>query len=217
MHFPLFFDIRGKKCVVIGGGDVALRKVRRLLDAGAEVTVISPECSSGMEELAGQNKIRIQKRTYEPGDIEDALIVLAATPDGDLNARISRDAKRKGIWINAADNAGHSDFILPSSFRRGDFVVAVSTSGMSPALARKMRIRLEREIGEEYAALTSMVADVRQELKRKSLKISGEAWQQSLDIDHLLKLLRRGKRRQAKQILVSELKKHVLIRHGEKG
>jgi len=204
-YYPIFLDIKEKRCVVIGGGIVALRKVNMLLDHEAQVEVISPQLCPELSELAANGMVKAVLREYEPGDLQGAFVVVAATDDSQINEQVAREAMQQGILINVADIPELSNFIVPSYLRRGDVTVAVSTGGKSPALARKIRLELERGFGEEYALLATLIDEVRSELKHQKITILGDVWQQALDLDILLELLRSGQRDEAKKRLSDTL------------
>ena len=206
-YYPIFLDIKEKRCVVIGGGIVALRKVNMLLDHEAQVEVISPQLCPELSELAANGMVKAVLREYEPGDLQGAFVVVAATDDSQINEQVAREAMQQGILINVADIPELSNFIVPSYLRRGDVTVAVSTGGKSPALARKIRLELERGFGEEYALLATLIDEVRSELKQQKITILGDVWQQALDLDILLELLRSGQRGEAKKRLWDTLRK----------
>ncbi len=206
-YYPLFLNISGKRCVVVGGGQVALRKVRTLLEHGACVDVISPDLCSELSQLAKRGEINILRRSYRPGDLQDALMAIAATDDSETNQQVVREAQRKAVLVNVVDDAENSDFIAPSYVRRGDVTIAISTAGRSPALARKIRTRLEKDFGNEYASLALLLNEVRVEIKQQRIKVSGDAWQEALDLDLLSDLLKRGDSEKAKDMLLSNLKK----------
>ncbi len=206
VYYPIFLNIQDKKCVVVGGGNVALRKVKMLLIHGPRITVVSPEPSPGMVTLSEKRAIRLIQRDYRTGDLRDSTLAIAATDVGKTNRRVAQEAKKRGILVNVADDPGSSDFIIPSSFRRGALTVAVSTSGMSPAFAKKIRRRLERGLGAEYASLLSLIGEVRSALRKKGSAIHGETWQKALDLDSLLRLIRRGQGKKAKASLVRKLR-----------
>jgi precorrin-2 dehydrogenase/sirohydrochlorin ferrochelatase len=203
--YPIFLKIRGKRCVVVGGGQVARRKVRVLLEHGASVEVISPDPCPELIELEGRGEIGILKRQYQPGDLNKAPIAIAATDSSDINQQVIKEAQDKAVLVNAADDLENSDFILPSYLRRGDITIAVSTAGRSPALARKIRSRLEKEFGDEYASLVRLIGEVRAEVRRQKVKVSGEDWQEALDLDLILGLLRRGEAEKARAVLLDKL------------
>jgi len=123
-----------------------------------------------------------------------------------INRKVAEEAKKNGILVNVVDDSEPSDFIIPSSFRRGDLSVAVSTSGRSPAFAKKIRAKLEKNIGIEYACLLSLIAEIRSEMKKKGLRVSAKAWQESLDLDSLILFLKAGRHEEAKATLLGKLK-----------
>ena len=204
-YYPIFLNIHDKKCLVVGGGNVALRKVQTLLEHGADVEIASPDLCPELEQLAKEANFQTIKRDYEPADLKNAFIVIAATDDASTNAKIAAGARRSGILVNAVDDPNNSDFIAPSYFRRGDIIVAVSTSGRSPALARKIRGELETSFQAEYAKLAVVADEVRSELKQQGIAVSNEAWQKVLDMNSLIELLKQGKSQQAKEIMLSKL------------
>ena len=206
-YYPMFLDISGKRCVVVGGGQVALRKVNMLLEHGADVEVISLDFCSELSDLADSGEIRILHRNYQAGDLKDALIVIASTSDENTNMEIARDARSNVSLVNVVDDPEKSDFIVPSYLRRGDVTIAISTSGRSPALARKIRTKLEKEFGDEYASLALVIDKVRTELRQQGIKVDGDIWQEALDLDLAIDLLKKGDDRKIETILFSNLKR----------
>ena len=163
-YFPVFLDLKEKRCLVVGGGPVAERKVKNLLKAGARVKVISPELTGPLSRLKEERKISHLSRSYRKGDLRGALLVIAATDDRAVNERIFREATANRIPVNVVDDPAHSSFIVPSIVQKKDLLVAVSTSGRSPALARLLRQKLEKEIGPEYLRLLKLMANVRKKV-----------------------------------------------------
>ena len=159
---------------------MALRKVRMLLDSGAEVTLISPVLRPGITRLFEKGAIHLIRRNYKTEDIEGSTLVIAAANATKINQKVAADAREAKIPVNAVDDPHHSDFIIPSYFRQGDLTVAVSTGGVSPALARKIRTKLEKDLGEEYALLVSLVGEVRSTIKEKKIIVDAEAWKFSV-------------------------------------
>lgn len=204
-YYPAFLDLHSKKCTVVGGGEVALRKVKMLLDCGADVTVISPTFHPRLRELADTKAVHPIERSYRNGDLKGAAIVIAATDSMRTNRKVAEDALKKKALVNVVDDPAPSDFILPSFFRKGGLTVAVSTGGASPALARKIRTNLERTLGEEYATLLSLIGEVRSALKEKGLKADAETWQEALDLDRLIPLVQSGNLKKVKTILLNRL------------
>lgn len=206
-YYPVFLNIRGKRCVVVGGGKVALRRVKVLLEHGADVEVVSPSLCPELGQLAKAQTITVLLKEYEPKDIEGAFIAIAATAESDTNQKVADEARRQKILVNVATSPEQSDFILPSYLRRGNLTIAVSTAHRSPALARKIRTRLEQDFGEEYASLADLIEEVRSELKKRAVVVSGNDWQRALDLDLLLELLRNGQRDKAKATLMVNLER----------
>lgn len=163
-YYPIQLDVRGRRCLVVGGGGVGTRKVETLLACGARVTVVSPEVTDGLRRLSAGGAIRLWERAYAASDLEGVFLVIGATDDEELNRRISSDAAALNILCNIADRPEKCNFILPAIVRRGDLVLTVSTSGRSPALAKKLRRELERQFGEEYAMLLKLMGAIRKRL-----------------------------------------------------
>ena len=205
--YPIFLNISRKQCVVIGGGKVALRKVITLYEHGADITTISPTPCPELVELAEKGQITILRRNYQAGDLKKAFIAIAATDDSAINKQIVAEAKSESVLVNVVDNSESSDFIVPSYMRKGDISIAVSTSGVSPALARRIRVKLEKELGNEYALLSKLVGEVRAELKEQKVKITGSDWQEALDLDAIIRLLKRGDNKKARAILLKNLRR----------
>lgn len=160
-YYPLFLDIAGRRCVVVGGGSVAERKVERLLACGARVEVVGRCLTTALAEMKEEGKILHRDAEYDEAHLRDAFLVIGATDDGEVNGRIARDARTKGIPVNIVDDPALCDFILPSIVERGDLAIAVSTGGRSPALAKKIRREMEERYGPEYAALLTILGELR--------------------------------------------------------
>jgi precorrin-2 dehydrogenase / sirohydrochlorin ferrochelatase len=155
----LFLDLDGKRCVVVGGGGVANRKARKLLQARAEVVVVSPEVEPELESMAAE----VYKRPYSEGDLEGAFLAFATTDRREVNAAVAREGRERGVPVNVADRPTEGDFALPSTLRRGRLQVAVSTGGASPTLARRIRLELEESFGPEWAGIIEELSRARRE------------------------------------------------------
>ncbi len=162
MYYPIFLDLTGRPCVVIGGGSVAERKVRGLLECGARVRVVSPELTEALRGLVEDARIGCVARGYERGDLEGCFLVIAASDDPAVNEGVWEEASGLGILVNVADLPERCNFILPSVLRRGGLALAVGTGGASPALARKLRTDLEARFGPEYAGLVRVMELLRE-------------------------------------------------------
>lgn len=205
LYYPVSLDIEGKRCIVIGGGEVAFRKVRTLLEYGADVEIISPELSRELVEMGNKGLARITHRGYKTGDLQKALLVIVATDNSAVNQQVGKEAWDRGILVNMPDDPASSDFIVPSHLRRGDMTIAVSTGGRSPALARNIRKRIEQEFGDHYEEIVRLVGEVRIEAQQKKIEISSARWQEALDIDLLVDLVKKGATAEAKEVLRARL------------
>lgn len=169
-YYPVFLNLRGRRCVVIGGGKVAERKVRALLRAQADVRVVSPELTARLAQLAAVGAIQVLRRPYRKGDLMARarriapLLVFAATNDPAVQQAVWKEAEAIGALVNIADDRERSTFLVPASFARGDLQVAISTSGASPALARSLRRQLQAMLGREYEAHLGFLRAARAEV-----------------------------------------------------
>ncbi|WP_165874076.1 precorrin-2 dehydrogenase/sirohydrochlorin ferrochelatase family protein [Rubrobacter taiwanensis] len=167
--YPLFMDLEGRRCVVVGGGKVALRKARRLAESGARVVVVAPEV---LPELAGLAH-EVVERPYRRGDLDGASLVFAATNKRAVNAAVAEEARDRRIPANVADAPGEGDFAVPSVLRRGALQVAISTGGASPALARRVRRELEERFGPEWTGLVGELSEARKSGRRAESELEG--------------------------------------------
>jgi siroheme synthase-like protein len=180
--YPIFLDTTGRRVIVIGGGNVGAEKVRGLLNGEADITVVSPELIEELREHRDAGRIRHIAREYRETDLDDGYdLVMIATDDGAINAEAAAAARRRRIWVNAADDPKNCDFILPSVVRRGKITLAASTSGSSPALARRLREELDAYLTEDMPALADLLAEVRQELRKRGIKVESDRWQEAID------------------------------------
>ncbi len=160
-HYPVNLNIKGRKCLVVGGGRVGARKAKALARCGALVTIVSPEFS---DRLDNQNNITLKKKPYDVSDLDNMFLVFGATDNQDINRQVWQDAQQKNILCSIADFPEGSSFILPAVVRRGDLVITVSTSGNSPAFAKKLKKDLENAFGEEYAEFLYLMGRIRKRL-----------------------------------------------------
>jgi siroheme synthase-like protein len=203
-YFPIVLEMTGRRCLVIGGGVVAERKIAGLLGVGAAVTVISPKVTEAISHWSKNNSIQLEGRCYRIGDLAGYQLVFVATDDADVNDRVYQESKSCGVWVNAADDPDFCDFILPAVIRRGDLTVAVSTGGASPAATRAIREELDGYFTAEYAHLVQVAAEVRQELREKSFSVGAGAWNDALK-GEFRRLIRAGRPEQAKEFLLTTL------------
>ena len=153
--------LTGRRCVVVGGGDIGLEKVEGLLACDGQVVLIAPEAHPELERLAGEGSIEWIRREYETGDLEATFIAIAATSDTDVNIRVYDDAERRAMLVNVVDVPPLCNFILPAIVRTGPLAIAISTAGASPALAKRIKRQIADEFGEPYARLAVLLNEVR--------------------------------------------------------
>jgi len=163
-YFPVFLDLKQKPCVVIGGGQVAERKVCALVKAGARVTVVSPQVTEGLRRMEEKGKIAIRQGPFRAMDLKTAYLAIAATNHRATNEQIFQKASDLRIPVNVVDDPKHCSFIVPSVISRGDILLAISTGGQSPALAKALRKKLQKEIGPEYTVLLKILGAVRKKI-----------------------------------------------------
>jgi len=165
--FPVFLNLDGQRCVVVGAGDVAARRVRQLLKSNADVLVIAPEAGAEITNLRRQNKIEFHRKAFSSADISDCALVIAATDSEGINKQVSSIAKQKNMPVNVVDNPGLCSFIMPSVIDREPLQIAVSTGGASPVLARLLRAKLETLIPASYGKLAKAVGEFRARVREK--------------------------------------------------
>ena len=163
-YYPVNLDVFGRKCLVVGAGAVASRKIATLLECGAKVTVVSLGSCPAVDEMAGKGEIVLFRRAYEHDDLSGAFLVVCATDNEDTNRRVAADAEEAGVLHNIADRPELCSFVLPALVRRKDLVIAVSTAGKSPAFAKRMRKELEEKFGAEYGDFLDLMGAVRKVL-----------------------------------------------------
>ena len=203
-YYPIFLDLRGRRCIIIGGGAVAQRKIEGLLAAGAEITVVSPELSEGLRLSVAQRSIKHVPRKYETGDLAGYALAYVATDDRATAAAVFSEARAAGIWVNCADVPSCCDFILPAVIRRGELAVAISSGGASPAATRAIREELESYLTEDFAQLVQTASEVRAALRQRLIHARAASWNEALKGEFRV-LLRQGKAAEAKQLLLTQL------------
>lgn len=160
-YYPVNLVLENKKCVVIGAGIIAERKIKRLLECGARVLVVSPETTAGIKRLSATGKIILKNRKARINDLNKAYLVIAASSDREFNAAVSAYCHQQGILVNIVDSPRECNFILPSLVRRGALTISISTNGISPALSKKIRQDLESKFGSEYTKLLNLLKKIR--------------------------------------------------------
>ncbi len=201
-YYPIFLDIKNKPCIVIGGGQVAERKVLSLLDAGAKVCVISPEITPTIKKLFQKKKAKLIQRHYKSGDLKNSFLAYSATNNNAVNRKVFNEAKKQGILLNIVDVPELCNFIVPSVVERGDLLVAISTSGNTPAMAKKIRQKLEKEFGREYAIFLKIMGFIRNSLLKKGMESDkNRRIFEGLVDSRLIALIRQKKKREINSLL----------------
>ena len=198
--YPVNLLVQGRRCVVVGAGRIAARKIEALLDAGADVRVIAPEAGDEVREWHEAGRLIWHPRPFVPEDLDDAWLATAATSDPDVNRAVFAAGEARRIWVNAADDPRHCSFTLMSLVRRGDLVVTVGTGGRSPALATYLRNHVRSEMGPEYGVLLDLLSQAREEMRAGGRSSEDADWQRALD-SGMLDLIRSGKVAEAKELL----------------
>lgn len=196
-QYPVNLILQGQRCLVVGGGNVALGKIEGLLAAGALVSVVAIEVIPGVRDLEG---LSLEERPYRPGEVAGYRLVVTATDDPDVNRQVYLDGEEAGVWVNSADNPENCAFTLPAVVRRGPIMVTVSTGGHSPALSAWLRGRLDDELGPEYLTLLDLLAERREQLRAEGVATEGLSWQKALD-SGMLELVRTGRFAEARERL----------------
>ncbi len=193
VKYPVSLDLRDRPCVVVGGCGMAEEKAKGLLAAGARVTVVSPELTPGLADLAVEGRVDVIARRYRRGDLRKAFLVVVVERDPAVAEAVWQETRERNVLVNTMDDAPHCDFIAPAVLRRGDLAVAITTDGKAPALAARLRQRLDLELGDEHARFLELAGSVRAPLARlrPDLDQRRDLWYRLLDTD-VLHLLRRG-------------------------
>jgi siroheme synthase-like protein len=215
-YYPAYLNLTGRRCVVIGAGEIAERKITQLIASDADVMLVSPTATPAIESLAAEGQVRWLQRAYAPGDLAGATLAIAATDDESVNRQVHAEARREKTLLNVVDVTPLCDFIAPSIIERGPVTVAISTSGTSPALARKLRELMNGDQNPAHADdgaycrclgwadAADVVGEVRKDLRSRGAIASPDAWQAGLT-EELLELVETGKTDEAKERLLNHL------------
>ena len=209
-YYPIIMDLKDKKVIVVGGGNVARRKVTTLLDCGADVHIISKDLCPLLKAYEKEGKVTVLGIGLKGYELDGAHMVIAATDDPVENSRIGRIAKERGILVNVVDQPADCNFIVPSIVRRGDLIIAVSTSGKSPALAGKLRKELESRYGREYEAYLNLMGELRGQIiaKGDSSDENREIFSRLVD-SPLFELVRAGEWEKIPELVSGILKREI--------
>ncbi|MBI4200468.1 MAG: bifunctional precorrin-2 dehydrogenase/sirohydrochlorin ferrochelatase [Chloroflexi bacterium] len=203
-YYPVFLDVRGRRCAVVGGGREAERKTRGLLECGAQVTVVAPLLTPALGGLAQEGRIDWKARGYQPGDLAGFFLAIAESDDPKVYRQVALEAERTGVLLNVIDMPHLCTFVAPAVVRRGEVAFAISTAGLSPALSRRLKEEVARSPVLRWADLAEMLAEVRLVLRKKRVRPHPDRWQECMD-EELLTLFHSGRREDAKQRLLAML------------
>jgi siroheme synthase-like protein len=203
--YPVLLRLAGRRCVVVGGGAVATRKIGTLVRSGADVLVVAPEVAPEIEELAAKDGVRVERRPFEPADLNGALLAFAATDRREVNQAVVDAAVPRGVLVNIADDPTASDFNNPGIVRRRDITLAVSTGGRSPAFARFLREQLQEWLSDTRCTLLDLVAEVRRDLRKAGTSPDPATWKRALDDERVVRAVEAGDREGARRRLFQSL------------
>jgi len=205
MLYPIYLDLQNKKCVVVGGGEVAQRKVLSLLECSAKVVVVSPEVTVKLSELVKNSQITWYAREFEPNDLNNAFLVYAATDKPSINSDVSTSAHDYGIsLVNVVDTPAECTFITPSIVARSDLIISISTNGKSPALAKKIRQQLEEQYGPEYGDFLDILGEMRRVAMDiiPTQKQRQQVFEAIINDSEIFDLVRAGKKEEARELAI---------------
>ena len=205
--YPISLEVKGRRAVVIGREAVVQGKADALIEAGARVVVVAEGPQGPLARLKPDPRATVFRRRYRRGDLEGALVCVASSEDPSERDAIYREAQSGGVLVNVMDDIPHCDFAAPAVVRRGDLVIAISTGGRSPALARRLRVELSEQFGPEWQEFVELLGEVRMETLADlpEIRERSRRWQQALHVDELLGLIRAGRRDEARSLLLARL------------
>lgn len=194
--------VTGRRCVVVGAGRIAARKIESLLEAGADVTVVAPDVGETVRAWAAEGRIRLVERPFTEADVDDAWLVITATDDPEVNRAVFVAGEARRIFVNSADDPANCSFTLMSVVRRGDIVVTIGTNGRSPALATFLKDHVRDEMGPEYETLLELLSEAREEMRSAGRSSEDADWRAAID-SGILELIREGRESEAREQLRS--------------
>jgi siroheme synthase-like protein len=201
-YYPIYLQLKDQPCVVVGGGKIAEGKVAGLLAAGAKVNIVSPDLTAQLQALARRQEITHLARPYQPGDLAGAFLVVCATDEAEVNHQVWQEASTRGQLVNVVDDTPYCNFIAPAILRNGDLTIAISTAGKAPALAVRLKERLQRELGPEYGRFLEIAGQLREPLAQRfpDFETRKALWYELVD-SGALDLLARGEDAAALEVI----------------
>ena len=203
--YPVVLKVAGRRCVVVGGGLVATRKVGTLVRSGADVVVVAPEVTPEIESYVASGGVQVEQRAFEPSDLDGAFLAVAATDRRSVNQMVAEAADERGVLANVADDPSRSDFTNPGLVRRRDITLAISTGGRSPAFVRFLREQLQDWLTDARCALLEVMADVRRDLRSGGRPLEPELWRRALEDEQVARSIEAGDREGARRRIFETL------------
>ncbi|MGZ6963390.1 MAG: precorrin-2 dehydrogenase/sirohydrochlorin ferrochelatase family protein [Acidimicrobiia bacterium] len=200
--YPVNLLVAGRRCVVVGAGRIAARKIEALLEAGAVVSVVAPQVGPEVRAWADAGRLTLAERPFESADVEEAWLVVTATDDPEVNRAVFVAGEARRIFVNSADDPANCSFTLMSVVRRGDIVVSIGTNGRSPALATYLKEHVRDEMGPEYETLLELLSEAREEIRATGRSSEDSDWRAAFD-SGILELIREGRESEARELLRS--------------
>lgn len=200
--YPVNLVVRDRRCVVVGAGRIAARKIEALLAAGARVHVVAPNLGDEVRAWRDDARLTVDERAFEAADLDGAWLATTATGDPAVDGVVFAAGEARGVWVNSADDPANCSFTLMSVVRQGDLVVAIGTNGRSPALATYLRDHVRTEMGAEWAALLELLSEAREQMRSEGRSSETADWRKALD-SGILDLVREGREHEAKELLRS--------------
>lgn len=200
--YPANLLVTGRRCVVVGAGRIAARKVESLLDAGAAVTVVAPRVGDEVRAWADAGRLELAERPFDAADLDGAWLAVTATDEPAVNAAVFAAGEARRMFVNSADDPANCSFTLMSVVRRGDIVVTIGTNGRSPALATYLKDHVREEMGPEYETLLDLLSEAREEMRAGGRSSEDADWRAAID-SGILDLIREGRETEARELLRS--------------
>jgi siroheme synthase-like protein len=198
--YPVNLLVAGRRCVVVGGGRIAARKIDALLDADAEVHVVATEIGPEVREWRDAGRVTVEERAFTPADLDGAWLATTATSEPAVNRAVFEATEARRVWVNSADDPENCSFTLMSVIRQGDLVVTIGTGGRSPALAAWLKDRLAADLGPEYAVACDLLSQAREAVRSQGRSSESVDWRRALD-SGMVELIRAGRTAEAKELL----------------
>jgi siroheme synthase-like protein len=200
--YPANFIVAGRRCLVVGAGRIAARKLDGLLKAGAEAVVVAPDAVDSIRDLHTAGRIEWHARPFVPTDLDDVWLAITATADAAVNQAVFDAGEARRVWVNSADDPANCSFTLMATVRQGDLVVTIGTNGRSPALATFLRDHVSHEMGPEYERLLEILSEAREAFRASGRSSEDADWQRAFD-SGIVEMVRSGREAEARELLRS--------------